>query len=67
MPIYEYQCSACGNQFEKLMRFSDADSQAPPCPNCESHQTQRQMSRVAAFSVGGSGSSQCAPSSSGFR
>ena len=24
MPIYEYQCSKCGNVFEVLQRFSDA-------------------------------------------
>jgi putative FmdB family regulatory protein len=32
MPLYEYQCEACGNRFEKIVKFSD-----PPleeCPKC---------------------------------
>ncbi len=32
MPIYEYECSACRNRFERSQRFSD-----PPvteCPEC---------------------------------
>ena len=33
MALYEYQCDACGNVFEKRMPMSDA-LQAVPCPNC---------------------------------
>jgi putative FmdB family regulatory protein len=32
VPLYEYQCEACGNRFEKIQKFSD-----PPvdtCPSC---------------------------------
>ena len=32
MPLYEYQCDACGRQFERIRKFSD-----PPldrCPHC---------------------------------
>src|SRR5687768_4856935 len=32
MPLYEYQCDACSNRFERIQRFSD-----PPvdvCPAC---------------------------------
>lgn len=32
MPLYEYQCEACGNRFERIQKFSD-----PPveeCPKC---------------------------------
>jgi putative FmdB family regulatory protein len=32
MPLYEYQCDACGNRFERIQKFSD-----PPveiCPVC---------------------------------
>ena len=32
MPLYEYKCEACGNRFEKIVKFSD-----PPldtCPKC---------------------------------
>ena len=41
MPIYEYRCQACGEQFDKLIRSL---SQIPPeiaCPACQSTQTQR--------------------------
>lgn len=32
MPIYEYQCGACGLRFERIQKFSDpAQSE---CPNC---------------------------------
>jgi putative FmdB family regulatory protein len=32
MPLYEYQCDACSNRFERIQKFSD-----PPiatCPSC---------------------------------
>ena len=32
MPLYEYQCQACGRRFERIQKFSD-----PPvdvCPTC---------------------------------
>ena len=32
MPLYEYQCKACGHRFERIQKFSD-----PPvkkCPEC---------------------------------
>ncbi len=32
MPVYEYQCSECGNQFELRQKFSDAP--ATECPQC---------------------------------
>ncbi|MDD2320534.1 MAG: zinc ribbon domain-containing protein [Geobacteraceae bacterium] len=32
MPIYEYQCSDCGNQFELRQKFSDEP--ATECPKC---------------------------------
>ena len=28
MPIYEYKCTQCGNEFERLMKL---DSPNPPC------------------------------------
>ena len=31
MPIYEYVCSACGDEFEKIVGLSDA---APSCRAC---------------------------------
>lgn len=50
MPIYEYHCSDCGNDFEKLVRFSDPTANSPACPGCQSEQTQKRLSMIAAFS-----------------
>lgn len=65
MPIYEYHCEACGQDFEKLMRLSDLEN-APECPVCQSRETHRQISRIAWNSPAGgvsltstSGSSSC--------
>lgn len=33
MPLYEYECSACGERFEKLVAASEKDS-GGACPEC---------------------------------
>ncbi|MEO6697424.1 MAG: zinc ribbon domain-containing protein [Gammaproteobacteria bacterium] len=52
MPIYEYQCSACGHQLEVLQKISDA----PPvqCPECNAA-TLRRMVSATSFQLKGSG------------
>lgn len=45
MPIYEFRCLTCGNEFEKLQSFSD--TLTPACPNCQSVNVQRQLSPPA--------------------
>lgn len=32
MPLYEYECDACGHRFERIQKFSDALVSA--CPEC---------------------------------
>ncbi len=32
MPLYEYQCDACGDRFEKIQKFSDP--LVDVCPKC---------------------------------
>ena len=32
MPLYEYQCTACGHRFEKIQKFSD--DPVKKCPKC---------------------------------
>jgi len=32
MPLYEYQCEQCGEQFEKIQKFSDPPLET--CPKC---------------------------------
>jgi putative FmdB family regulatory protein len=46
MPIYEYQCKDCGDDFEKVVRFSEAD-QNPACPVCQSQNTKKKISVFA--------------------
>ena len=48
MPIYEYVCLDCDNQFERLWpTVASAQDQKPACPACASSATRRTMSRVA--------------------
>ncbi|WDP87144.1 MAG: zinc ribbon domain-containing protein [Desulfobacter sp.] len=41
MPIYEYKCNACGKDFETLVM----GSLKPQCPECESQDLARLMSK----------------------
>lgn len=41
MPIFEYTCEKCGNEFEELVFDRD---ELPPCPKCHSVQTSKLMS-----------------------
>ncbi|HEX6781755.1 MAG TPA: zinc ribbon domain-containing protein [Solirubrobacterales bacterium] len=43
MPIYEFECEACGSRFEELVT---ADATAA-CPSCGSERTRRLLSTVA--------------------
>lgn len=49
MPMYEYECKACGNEFEELVFGEKNDI---PCPKCGSNNTAR---KVSAACVRGSG------------
>ncbi len=41
MPLYEYKCSECGSQFEKLSRSFKATRTT--CPSCGSEQTKKMV------------------------
>jgi putative FmdB family regulatory protein len=43
MPLYEYRCRACANQFEVLVRPGDT----PACPSCASTDLDKQLSNIA--------------------
>ncbi len=49
MPIYEYQCCNCSNQFEMIHGASDKDLKVV-CPKCGATNPQRVIST---FSCGG--------------
>jgi len=34
MPLYEYECDACGHRFERIQKFSDPPVET--CPKCGS-------------------------------
>ena len=69
MPIYEYHCTDCGHDFEKLVRFSDLNANSPECPGCQSENIRKRLSTIAAFSSGKTQSSSAAScgSSGAFR
>ncbi len=52
MPIYEYQCQACGHRLEKLQRISD--DPLKDCPACSKSELQKLVS-AAAFRLKGGG------------
>lgn len=43
MPLHEYRCQDCGEQFEKLVRAADR----PECPRCHSGALEKQLSVFA--------------------
>ena len=46
MPIYEYECRSCGNQFEQLVRTGDTAA----CPSCRGVDLERLLSMCAVSS-----------------
>jgi putative FmdB family regulatory protein len=52
MPMYEYRCRQCGEDYEELRRMQDADRDLK-CPFCGAEQIERLLS---AFATGGCGS-----------
>ena len=52
MPIYEYQCDACGHRLEALQKISDAPLKT--CPECHEDSLRKRIS-AAAFVLKGSG------------
>ena len=53
MPVYEYLCGTCGNNFERLRSMSQMDEPAP-CPDCAGA-SQRQLSVFASYATGANG------------
>jgi putative FmdB family regulatory protein len=52
MPIYEYQCEACGHRLEKLQKI--ADDPLKDCPACNKPELKKLVS-AAAFRLKGGG------------
>ena len=60
MPIYEYECKKCGNEFDALVSMNAKDN--PCCPKCDSKKIKKKMSMTAS-GKGGCSSSACSSSS----
>jgi|SRR6185312_9072706 len=52
MPIYEYQCTACGHQLEAIQKISEAPLKN--CPECHKESLQKLIS-AAGFQLKGTG------------
>ena len=52
MPIYEYQCGACGHELEALQKMSDEP--LVDCPECGKPQLKKRIS-AAGFRLKGGG------------
>ena len=52
MPIYEFECTACGNVFDRLQKISDPDPAI--CPDCGKKKVRRRVT-APAFRLSGSG------------
>lgn len=52
MPIYAFECDACGHAFDRLQKMSDPDP--TECPECGAPKVRRQLT-APAFRLSGSG------------
>ena len=57
MPLYEYACKSCDNQFETLVRASET----PECPACHGTELERRQSVFAAHAGGSQTARMSAP------
>ena len=51
MPVYEYQCAACGHEFEREQRISE--DPIKKCPKCGKSKAKRLISRTSFVLKGG--------------
>lgn len=52
MPIYAFECAACGHHFDRLQKIADPDPTA--CPDCGAESVKRQIT-APSFRLAGSG------------
>jgi len=50
MPLYEYKCEQCGEEFEEVKSFREKDN--AECPKCSA----QAKKLISAFSLGGTSS-----------
>ena len=57
MPIFEFKCGSCGNEFEKLVRSSSPASECPACHGANLHKKLSTFSAVSKSAFGAVSSS----------
>ncbi len=57
MPLYEFNCRACGHRFETLV----TGSRTPPCPQCDSLELDKLYSTFGMATAGSKGRTTAAP------
>lgn len=64
MPLYEFECLTCHDEFEELVRNAEAAKEVT-CPNCGQRKVKKKLSAFAAKVSGGASASfsgpACAP------
>lgn len=60
MPIFEYHCTGCGIDFERLV----FGKETPTCPSCDSPKVNKLMSTCGFLSKGAGGQTVSSSSSS---
>ena len=50
MPLYAFHCTDCGEEFEQMRRFSEADL-TPDCPACGSGNSRKLISAAVSISA----------------
>ena len=60
MPIYQYECGACGHNFELRRGFSESDDEVK-CPKCGAGRPKKVISLFSSRSSDGG----CAPTGGG--
>jgi putative FmdB family regulatory protein len=51
MPVYEYECGACGHEFEEWQKITDKAVRT--CPKCKAKKVERLISQTAFHLKGG--------------
>lgn len=57
MPVYDYKCTTCKNEFEKTLKIADLDDKKKKvrCPVCHSSRVKRSYTKPATVQYKGSG------------
>lgn len=66
MPIFEFVCGNCGEDFEELLSRAEVDAGGVCCPKCGSAEVERRLSGFATAGDGGGSSDGAGCGAGGF-